>query len=139
MSRSRGFTLIEIMIVVLIIGILAAIALTAYQRQVTESRRKAGTACLIEASHFMERFYTTNLRYDQDAGGTAFALPQLQCMVDLVDYYAVTVAAVAQRTYTLQAAPIGVQATRDTACATLSVTQAGIKTESGTSTAADCW
>lgn len=138
-NRSRGFTLMEIMIVVLIIGILAAIALTSYQRQVVESRRKAGTACLLEAAQFMERFYTTNLRYDEDTGGTAVALPVLSCFGDLAAHYTFDIGLVDRRRYRVDATPQGSQATRDTACATLSLTQAGMRTVSGTAPAAACW
>jgi type IV pilus assembly protein PilE len=138
-NRSRGFTLMEIMIVVLIIGILAAIALTSYQRQVVESRRKAGTACLLEAAQFMERFYTTNLRYDEDAGGNAVALPVLSCFGDLAAHYTFDIGDVTRRTYRVDATPQGSQATRDTACATLTLNQAGVRGVSGTATAAACW
>jgi type IV pilus assembly protein PilE len=138
-TASRGFTLIEIMIVVLIVGILAAIALTSYQRQVVESRRKAATACLMESAQFMERFYTTNLRYDETTAGNAVALPAVSCFGDLAEFYTFTIGAVDQRTFRIDAAPQGVQASRDGLCGTLALEQDGRRTVSGTGTAAQCW
>jgi type IV pilus assembly protein PilE len=127
------------MIVVLIIGILAAIALTSYQRQVVESRRKAATACVMESSQFMERFYTTNLRYDETTAGNAVALPGLSCYGDLAAFYTFAIGDVTQRTYRIDATPQGVQAARDGLCGTLSLTQAGVRGETGTGTPANCW
>src|SRR3546814_10324649 len=61
-----GFTLIELIIVVTIVAILALIAYPSYINSITRSKRAAATACLSSYATFMERFYTTNLRYDVD-------------------------------------------------------------------------
>jgi len=61
--RSAGFTLIELMIAVAVIGILASIAYPSYQRYVTESRRTDAKAILMEVAGQLERCYTVNNNY----------------------------------------------------------------------------
>lgn len=134
MSRQNGFTLIEVMIVVAIIGILAAVALPAYQEHVIKTRRAAATGCLLELAQFMERYYTTNMSY---AGA---ALPNTSCRNELATFYAFghAVGSPAAGSYTLNAVPQGAQLS-DTRCGTLGINQAGTRTETGTGTVADCW
>ncbi|ALP51802.1 hypothetical protein Tel_00855 [Candidatus Tenderia electrophaga] len=61
--QATGFTLIELMIVVAIIGILAAIAYPAYQDQVRKGKRAEGQAALLDMMAKQERFYTDNNSY----------------------------------------------------------------------------
>lgn len=128
-QRSRGFTLIELVIVVLIIAILAAIAVPSYTNYITKTRRNAASGCLAQYANYMERYYTTNLRYDQDASGNAFVQPTLDCMsaAQTGDYYTYPFAAgqPTQSTYTIQAVPQGVQSSRDTTCGTLALDEKG--------------
>lgn len=67
---SRGFTLIELMIVVAIVGILASIAYPSYQEQIAKSKRAGAKSELLQSQQWMERFYSESYRYDKNAAGT---------------------------------------------------------------------
>lgn len=127
-----GFSLLELMIVVAIIGIIAAIAVPSYENSVVKTNRKAVTACMLEVSQFMERFYTTNLRYHQDLTGTAVAIPDLGCRKDLEGSYALAFQATpTASTYSVQATPIGRQLAKDTSCLIMRIDQTGARTVTG--------
>lgn len=66
MKMQRGFTLVELMIVVAIIGILSAIAYPSYQEYVLKTGRADGKAKLAEVMSAQERFYSQNQRYTTD-------------------------------------------------------------------------
>ena len=111
--KTGGFSLIELMIVVVIVAILGSIAYPSYLNQVTQSRRADAQAVLMEAAQFMERFYTENNRYDRDTAGTAVALPaQLQESPrdSGTKSYDIIVQASSASTYTLRATPKNGQA-----------------------------
>ena len=71
MSKAKGFTLIELMIVVAVIAILASIAYPSYQDSVRKTRRADAKEVLLEGAQWMERFFTENYRYDKNKAGTA--------------------------------------------------------------------
>ena len=134
-----GFTLVELVIVVLIISVLAAIAYPAYQDSVVKTRRGAAKSCLLEAETFMQRYYTTNLRYDQTLAAVPVVLPPCAAGTDVTNHYVVALTAVAPRAYTLTATPQGLQLAKDTDCGTLSVNSLGVKTRTGSGTLDYCW
>jgi type IV pilus assembly protein PilE len=61
--KQRGFTLIEIMVVVMVMAVLASIALPSYQEQVRKGRRADALAAMNETAQALERFYTLNNTY----------------------------------------------------------------------------
>ena len=144
MQKQRGFTLIELMIAVAIVGIIAAIAYPSYTKYVQRGYRSEGIAMLTDATARMERYYAQNNSYkaaDPAAIGIT-ALPQDPGSTDPAVYqsssgkYQLSFATVATATtYTLQVVPQGAQA--NDVCGTLSVDQAGTKKSSKAAT--ECW
>ena len=140
--NATGFTLVEVVIVVLIISVLAAIAYPAYQDSVVKARRNAAKACIMEASQFLERFYTTNnLTYV--GGDDAWIVIGCAAGTDVTNHYTVTPVATdagpGRSTYTVTATPQGLQRTKDTQCGTLSIDSLGRKDKTGTETRDYCW
>ncbi|WP_409524648.1 type IV pilin protein [Nitrincola sp. MINF-07-Sa-05] len=141
MTKSKGFTLIEVMIVVAIVGILAAIAYPGYQEYIMKSRRGTAQACLLEMAQYMERTYTTNLRYNSaNAATTQTTLRSMGCASanGLNNFYTFNLpeASFAANAFIIEAVPQGIQATRDTGCGTHRINQLGGKSNTGSDT---CW
>lgn len=123
--RESGFTLIELVIAIGIVGILTALAVPGYQAYVIKSNRKAAAACLLEQAQRAERYYTTTLTY------VGLPAPGGGCTVDLAARYTFPAAtSVTATTYIFSANALGDQL-RDTQCLNLGVNQAGTKTVSG--------
>jgi type IV pilus assembly protein PilE len=134
-ANHKGFTLIELVIAIAIVGILTAIAIPSYQSFIIKSNRKAAATCLMEQAQFAERYYTTNLTY------VGLAAPAGGCVADLVSSGRYTFPAptsVTARTYSYTAAATGPQ-TQDEKCLNLSINQAGAKTISGSGSSSDCF
>ena len=139
LKQQHGFTLVEIMIVVIIISVLSAIAWPAYQNYVTRSNRTAAQSCLLEQAQFMERFYTQHMSYENSRNGASVALPSGGCAAQLSDKYTIEIDDVDDDSYVLVASPVGAQESRDTKCGVLGVDQTGAKTASGEAGASGCW
>ena len=120
-ARSRGFTLVELIIVLAVIAILASIAFPSYQDYVQRSRRAVAQTALLETVQAKERFHTANNTYaGSPCAGTA-------------DHYAVACTVNTATAFTITATPQGGQASD--ACGTLSITHTGAKTPS----TSGCW
>lgn len=133
--KPSGFTLVEVLVTMGIVGILAAIAYPSYREAIIKSRRSDATVKLLDVAQRQGRFftagepstYTTNLA---DLGFTNGA------------HYTISVAATAGSTiassYTLTATPVGTQAS-DTECAKFTLTSTNVKGISGSGTVGRCW
>ncbi len=133
LHQSHGFTLIEVMIALAIISILAAIAIPSYQSSVLKGGRAEGKSALLDTAQRLERCFSEFNAYN-NANCPSFPNP----VPTENGRYAIAFSAVTATTYTLQAMPQSAQA-GDTQCGTLTLNQAGAKTESGTGTVAECW
>ena len=144
----RGFTLLEVMITVAIVGILAGIALPQYQEHVARSRRAEARTQLMGAAQFMQRFYSANDRYDLDRANQA-VLDQMPAQfkmspADGGGLYSLNINATAS-TFTVTMAPVAGSAMAADKCGSYSLNNLGARNNivNGTDLAADkraaCW
>ena len=119
-NRSQGFSLIELLIAVAIIGILAAIAIPMYSDYVTRSRRADGQATLMQVAQELERCYTQFSKYNDDSC-SVFASGSV---ISDQGFYVVTANKLDESTFTLTATPQNKQAD-DTDCKKLTLTHLG--------------
>jgi len=139
--NAGGFTLIELMIVVAVVGILSAIAYPSYMQYINNTWRTTAQACLVEMSQTMERRFTANMAYGGgDSDGTD-DLFQRGCSIEggITNRYEFGfVGGVASGAYALQATPKGGQ--QGDECGALILDHVGQKTVSGASLAvSECW
>jgi len=133
---SKGFTMIELVVAILIVGILTAVAVSSYQDYTLRAQRGDAKAVLLEVAGWMERNYKTTGLYNVNPAGAAIAAPPItQSPRDGTARYAVSFSVIAAQSFTTQAVPAGA----DAECGTLTLNNLGVQTVSGTGTVADCW
>lgn len=130
-QRSRyGFSLIEVMIVVAIIGILAAVAYPSYTDHIRKGRRVDAQTAMMELAQQLEQHYSRNNSYD------TFTLASYSSITGRVStYYTITLPTLSAQAYTIRAAPTTAGAQNTDTCSTMTLTHTGGKTPTTTG----CW
>lgn len=157
--KTKGFSLIELMIVVAIIGILASIAVPSYRENLDRGRRASARVQLLQAAQYMQRFYAANDQYLADRAGTSVwsilppSLMRAPADAAIAEYEISTTGATetmseaTPSTFTLRMRPLNPGPMATDSCGALTVTQSGAKGITGnpftaTPTAAQiaqCW
>lgn len=141
-TASGGFTLIELMITVAIIGILASLAYPAYTKYIARAKRAAAIAFMQNVQSKQEQFMLNARSYfdvDNTTAGKLWSDRGIVVPSDVASNYTVTVALVAGSPpgYTITANPGTMQASNDARCGVLTLKSTGAQSVSGTAT--DCW
>ena len=136
-QKTHGFTLIELMITVVILGIIVAIAYPAYTDHIRKTRRSDAHIALSTVANAQERFYqdcnryTTTIVSATGCNGLAF-----NTSASKDGYYNLSIPLANTASYRTTATATGIQAA-DTQCATLSLSSTGAKTATGGGS--KCW
>lgn len=137
-AAQRGFTLMEIMITVIIIGILAAVAIPTYQEYVRQGQRSEGAAYAMQLATAQERFFTMRNSYTTTAADLS------------MNAFSGSSASLSSWTFVLAAGTTGDIATSfvvtgtnthtdDAKCSEIQIDQTGAKTYTGSGDSKDCW
>ena len=132
-GRAGGFTLVELMIVVLVIGILTAIAVPSYRQYMLRVTRSDAKVVLTSTAQRLERCFTRFSPPVYNNPACTVVLP----LNTLDNTYTVT-GNIAANTYALTATPINGQA-EDVACGNFTLNQLGVQGVSGTKPSNECW
>ena len=138
MKQHKGFTLIELMMVVAIIGILTAVALPSYTRYVLQSHRAAAISALLDLGSREARYFTINNQYTTSMVTLGYSADPMPIVSSTSNYYNLSVASVTNSgtNFSIQAVPVGNQ-TKDS-CGTFTYTDLGVKGVSS-GTLSSCW
>jgi type IV pilus assembly protein PilE len=133
-TRSRGYTLVELMIAVGVVALLGAIAYPSYASYVGKSRRSDATVALLGAAQAMERFYSEHATYTGATLGSTGLYPGSSSH----GYYSLAITAQSASGFAISATPTGAQ--ENDACGTYTYNETGTKgVTGGTLGAAACW
>ena len=125
--KLKGFTLLEIVIVLAITGLLAILAYPSYQDHLTRTRRIEGQSALLDLANRMEAYFSENDTYEGATIAQQKPTDLLSRPSTSNNHYSLAIKEASANTYTLVATPIGSQATNDKYCQTLTYNHLGKK------------
>jgi type IV pilus assembly protein PilE len=138
----RGVTLIELMIVILVIGIMSAIAVPSYRKYMIRSQRSEAKIALLQLQTAQEKRYLQQNAYTSDVTGSVSANPPGLGLMNVSETqkYDIAVTAIGAdgQSYTATATPKYGQAD-DSDCKNFTINERGVRGNSGTLTAEKCW
>ncbi len=140
--KMAGFSLVELMVTVAIVGILTAIAMPAYQSYILKSHRSAAVNGLLDAASREARYYTINNSYTTSMTALGYTADPMPVGTSTSTYFNISVSSVtaasttAPANFVLQAVPQGTQV--NDSCGTFGYSDLGQRTVSA-STVASCW
>ncbi|BBW92157.1 type IV minor pilin protein PilE [Pseudoalteromonas sp. PS1M3] len=136
MNKQRGFTLIELMIAVAIVGIIAAVAVPNYTEYVKRASRAEAASALLDAANKQEQYFVDNRAYS-----TSFSDLGIQSKTEN-GHFELTINVVNSNEFTITAKPIAGAVKGDADCTSLTINDVGLKGATGSKGDTDinyCW
>ncbi|WP_404340660.1 type IV pilin protein [Pseudoalteromonas mariniglutinosa] len=133
-GKQKGFTLIELMIAVAILGIIASIALPSYFEHVKRTARAEAITALLDAANKQEQYFVDNREYTTTLSDLGVVSPTENGFYSLaidVDN--------AAGTFEITATPAAGPVLKDDECKTLSINDIGLRTSTGSADSGKCW
>jgi type IV pilus assembly protein PilE len=144
-KKKNGFTLIELMTVVVIVAILLMVALPSYQQQIRKTRRSLGRAELMEVMARQEQFFLNHRLYASELTDLGYPTSPYAIDTDGNDdlaaatdrIYLIDISTL-PNSFTLHAIP-QLSQSGDRLCGTLSLSSIGLKAATGSGSPSECW
>jgi type IV pilus assembly protein PilE len=130
-KRYSGFSLVELMIVLAIVGILLNISYFSYIGHVTRVRRSNAVIALIDLASRLEQYYSDNHSYAE--------VVMKNMNIKANKFYQLEITSADEGSFLIEAIPIGAQAQKDYKCGTLILDNLGNESVSGVGNIRDCW
>jgi type IV pilus assembly protein PilE len=142
---TKGFSLIELMLVLIIVGIFINITYPSYRDAITRARRSDGQTALVELANRLEDYYSLHHTYQNATLGTGKDTDVLSSKNSSQNWYTLIIAMQTEANFIIHAVPRNAQAINDKSCQTLTVNNFGVKgiipgpSGAPIGTIAQCW